>query len=231
MTGVGATGDLSIAGSVYVDSTKNGKRDTTEWKLDHALVSLIYHGTDGTQQGQVITTTPTFTKNGGSFYFGSLPWGYYSLEVDSPEVATVAGAQKATVSNGLVMLDPGGFVPTTTTSTLQSAIAFVNPSTGTTLPASTSLFGTMNSNRVDSIFLPDPATFGVANYNVTGYNFGEYQKITLPASNTYNATTVQSTFTLGNPSAVPEPTMLGMLGVGGLGLFGFVRLRRRRQAV
>ena len=226
--------ELGISGYAYLDSNKNGKDDAGEWVLGGVWLELI-------PKANPAAAVYTQSKADGSYSFFSngngspLTPGAYSIIEFTPPTFTPTKA-----STGTFLNLKGAKIPTTA---------------GTTSgDVQTAWYGTINTanprgfEEIDNIYLPDPAdatkcpgwnqyyaynpTTGASEwYAVTNYDFGDYKAITMPKtkrSYLLGGTTALETG-YPNPFAVPEPSSLAMLAIGGLGIFGWTRHRRARN--
>ena len=202
--------DLGISGYVFLDTNKqpsgaygNGVKDAGEWGINNIWVRLL------SSTGQVLAQT--VTKTDGSYRFGNLSPGNYSVAVYTPPTYTSTDGP----FNGQPYHNLGG--------------NFLNTA-GTAYPTGTgpgqvnsSWYGNLTYNPTYAyaevgttnnwINLPDPIYFSLpplngtnSTYAATTFNFGEYKAGAIQASdlaNPYRAITVPS-YKL--PAWPPSPT-------------------------
>jgi hypothetical protein len=199
----------SISGAFYLDSNWNGVNDKGEWSIQGITVRL----TSQSDPSDIITT---LTKADGSFYFGSLSSGSYSLSaVLPPKYYGVAAGL------GTFLDEMGSPIPT------GHGQGQIDPSWLGTINAN-------NPNEIDGIYLPTADWFASnpedANYSLAKYSFGEFSPIALPVSKGYYLSSTPTTVDAGN-GTVPEPSALALVAVGGLVGGGMRRLRRKRSSM
>lgn len=91
-----ATGNLS--GFVYVDSSANGVMDGSDYVIAGAKVTL-------TRQGSSTPIATVYTNADGSYRFGNLPAGSYSIRMETPTFVPGQGS-----SGSQIVLDGNGNV-------------------------------------------------------------------------------------------------------------------------
>jgi hypothetical protein len=189
--------DLEISGYVFLDTNKNattgsygnGVKDPGEWGINDIWIRLL------SSTGQVVGQT--VTKTDGSYSFGNLSPGTYSLVAYTPPTYTSTDGQ----FNGQALHNvPGGsyLSPTGAPYATGTGTGQVNPNWYGTLSYSS----TYAYAEIGTINLPDPTYFGLPGLNgsnptyaAASFNFGEYKAGGIPSSdlaNPYRAITVPS---------------------------------------
>jgi uncharacterized repeat protein (TIGR01451 family) len=212
----------SIAGSVYNDSNRNGRRDETEPPI--AGVTVYLQGTDATGNG---VTRTAVTGPDGSFLFSDVVGGSYTL-IESQPAGYDDGADTPGTAGGSALPSPGDTISGIALGAAQNAVSYLFGERGPGADLSGSVWFDANHDGVRNVSEVGKAGWTVQLFQsgtlvgttTTDAN-GEYKFADLPPGSGYSLLfrepTSQAAFGSARPNESGLPATDGVMSVGNPG--------------